>query len=462
MGSLVRVAGGARATFLILLMLLPQVGPGLWSLRGHRAPGRTPVPVVDWAHYHDYEELTDLLQSLEQSCPGLVELEVIGRTWLGRDIWAIIITDESTGPAGKTGIFVVGYHHARERITIEVPLYIAWRLVAEAAHNETVASLLERAVFYIVPALNADGIEVSEINPWQRKNLRPVDEDGDGLVDEDPPEDVDGDGTIYEWWNDTGWGLEGIDNDGDGLVNEDWLGGVDLNRNYGFHWNDTSVDSGSSDPSDEDYIGPAPFSEPETRALRDFVLNHTDIELAVSYHSGAACVLYPWSYTHEPCPDEARLSELARIYGEAAGYPYRRGEVPVAYTCSGEWGDWMYAVAGALPLTIEVYGMYGNWTWWEEHTEEVNGTYYFKGIWEYFNPPEEEIEAICARNYQALLSVVLSYLPPSGGGGEAPPSPPSLPEGPYKAPFEPTALALAVMAVLILGIALLVVRLRER
>ncbi|RLI39848.1 hypothetical protein DRO60_00165 [Candidatus Bathyarchaeota archaeon] len=440
---------------LAFLLLSPQLAS---FAGGSQAPMAHvgPVPAVDWRHYHDYEELTSILQGLEQAHPDLVELSSIGASWQGRDIWAITITDE--GARGdKVGILLVGYHHARERISLEVPLYVTWRLVLEAHRNETIASLLERVVFYVVPALNPDGIWVSEVNPWHRKNLRPVDDDGDGLVDEDPPEDVDGDGTIYWWWNDTASGFEGIDNDGDGLVNEDWPGGVDLNRNYGFHWNDTSADSGSSDPSAEDYIGPAPFSEPETRALRDFVLSRPDIELAISYHSGAACVLYPWSYTRDPCPHERELAELAEAYGEVAGLPYKAGEVPVAYTCSGEWGDWMYAVAHALPLTVEVYGMYGNWTWWEEHTEEVNGTCYFKGIWAYFNPPEGEIEDLCSRNYEAVIAVLLSYLPP-----EEPEEPKPPPQEPPENPLERFISILAVIGASALSITILLIWLRKR
>ena len=402
---------------LVLLMLISLQPVLIWPSTGHNQRAR--FLSVDWAHYHDYGELTAILHSLENASPSLAELVALGSSWGNRTIWALVITDERASQE-KLGVLVVGYHHARERIALEVPLYIAWRLVADAQADERVAELLRKVVFYVVPALNPDGIDASELNPWHRKNLRPVDDDGDGLIDEDPPEDVDGDGDIAYWWNETGSGFEGIDNDGDGLFNEDWPGGVDLNRNYGFHWGDPSVKSGSTEPFDEDYIGPGPFSEPETRALRDFVLNHTDIKLAISYHSGTACVLYPWAYTHEPCPDEDKLLELAGVYGEAAGYPYKRWEV-VTYTCSGEWGDWMYAEAGALALTVEVYGMHSNYTWWEEHVEEVNGTFYLRGIWSYFNPPEERIEEICAANYGALLATVEHALHLIGGAGQRPP-----------------------------------------
>jgi len=350
--------------------------------------------------------MLSLLKALGSTYPGLVRLYPIGSSWLGHDIWVLEVAGEEDGLGLKPGVLIVGYHHARERISLEVPLYIAWRLLRDQVRNETVRGLLEDFTFYIIPALNPDGIEASEANPWHRKNLRPIDDDGDGLVDEDPPEDVDGDGLIEMWWNSSGRGFEGLDNDGDGLFNEDWPGGVDLNRNYGFHWGDPNVESGSRAPWDEDYIGPAPFSEPETRALRSFMIYHRNVVLAVSYHSGAECIIYPWTYTHAPCEDEELLRELAEAYGEVAGYPLE-DEGPLGYTCSGEWGDWMYGAEKVLALTVEVYGMHGDEAWFRENTEEINGTYYFGRVWDYFNPPGGEIEEICQKNYQARKILLL-------------------------------------------------------
>ena len=362
---------------------------------------------ITWNKYHNYSEITTILKNLNESYGNIARVYSIGKTWNNRNIWCIELSNHKVSKP-KPALFIVSYHHARERITIEVALYIAWYLATNYATNDTIKEILEKTVVYIVPALNADGIEASEINPWQRKNLRPIDDDEDGRFDEDPPNDVDGDGEIYWWWNVTHMGFEGYDDDGDGLINEDWLGGVDLNRNYGFHWNDTTVKSGSSDPYSEVYIGPEPFSEPETRAIKQFVEKHKNIKYALSFHSGIVAILYPWSYTSDPSPDEEEFVSLSENMSEISGYPYFQSSK--LYTSSGEWGDWMYGVHNIFTFTIEVYGQGNNVTWLREHTKEINGTMYLYDIWEYFNPPEDGIETVLEKNLKITLFLASKLL----------------------------------------------------
>jgi len=355
---------------------------------------------ISWNKYHNYSEVTSILKKLNESYSEIVKLYSIGKTLKSRDIWCIELSSQETSKP-KPALFIVSYHHTRERITIEVALYIAWYLATNYATNDTIKEILEKTVIYIIPALNADGIEVSEMNSWQRKNLHPIDEDGDGKFDEDPPNDLDKDGKIYCWWNATYMGFEGIDDDNDGLINEDWLGGVDLNRNYDFHWNDTNVESGSSDPHSEIYIGPRPFSELETQAIKNFVEQHDNIKYALSFHSGIVGILYPWGYTQNPPPDEEKFISLAKNMSEVSGYPYyQSGRL---YTCSGEWGDWMYGVHRIFAFTVEVYGQGHNNTWWTEHVHLINDRAYFYDVWEYFNPPEDEIKIVLEKNLRITL-----------------------------------------------------------
>ncbi len=385
----------------------------LFNTNFHIVSFRTLIPIntncavpdkvvqVAWNKYHNYSEVTTILKNLNETYSEIVRLYSIGKTWENRDIWCIEFSSREETSKPKPALFIVSYHHARERITIEVALYIAWFLATNYATNDTIKEILEKTVIYIIPALNADGIRASEINPWQRKNLHPIDEDGDGKFDEDPPNDVDKDGKIYCWWNATYMGFEGIDDDGDGLINEDWLGGVDLNRNYDFHWNDTNVESGSSDPHSEVYIGPRPFSELETRAIKNFVEQHDNIKYALSFHSGIVGILYPWGYTQSPPPDEEEFISLAKSMSEVSGYPYyQSGRL---YTCSGEWGDWMYGVHRIFAFTVEVYGQGYNNTWWTEHAHLINDKAYFYDVWEYFNPPEDEMKTVLEKNLRITL-----------------------------------------------------------
>jgi hypothetical protein len=270
-------------------------------------------PWGDWKHYHNYTEIVDTLLYLNNTYPTLVDVFSIGKSWLNRDIYSVRLTNENITRL-KPKVFFVGYHHARELISAELPLYFAVEATANYGVNTTITHMLNYSEIYIIVALNVDGFAAVDQNKWQRKNVHQFDEDGDGLVDEDPPDDEDGDGYIEDLWQWDGsqWVFvrwEGVDDDGDGLPNEDWVGGVDLNRNYGYKWN-ASVDSGSPYPKDEDYRGPSPFSEPETQALRDLALQH-DFKYAISFHSGAEIIVYPWGYTTAPTPEDQVFKEIA-------------------------------------------------------------------------------------------------------------------------------------------------------
>jgi len=352
------------------------------------------LPWGDWTHYHNYSEIVNTLLYLNLTYPDLVDVFSIGKSWQNNDIYCARLTNENiTCP--KPEVLFVGYHHARELISAELPLYFAVNASSNYGLNETITYILNYSEIYIVPALNVDGLEVVEQNEWQRKNAHPVDEDGDDLLDEDPPDDEDGDGYIEDLFFNNGthyefirW--EGLDDDGDGLLNEDWVGGVDLNRNYGFQWN-ASVQSGSPYPWDEDYRGPSPFSEPETQALRDFVMDH-DFKYAISFHSGSECVVYPWGFTTVPSPDEVVFVEIAQKFSNMTGVWY--GQSGDWYTTSGVWDDWMYGNRSVFALTCEIYQ--NNSALQYEPGPEPN-TWWRKGIFQYFNPPPNQIEAVIKR-----------------------------------------------------------------
>jgi hypothetical protein len=350
------------------------------------------TPWRDWQHYHGYSEIVDTLSYLNITYPNIVDVFSIGKSWLNQDIYCIRLTNESnTHPKPK--VLFVGYHHPREPISAELALYFAVDAATNFGTNETITHMLNYSEIYIIPALNVDGLTAVKQNEWQRKNAHPYDEDGDGLLDEDPPVDTDGDGSISHlyFWNGTYYSdirYEGIDTDGDGKL--DWVGGVDLNRNYGYQWNAT-CNSGSPYPWAEDYRGPAPFSEPETQAIRDVALSH-NFKYAISFHSGTEVIGYPWGYTNESTPDDAIFREVAANLSELVGAPY--GQNSGLYTASGMWDDWMYQNRSTFALTCEIYTNNSAWqyepgpdpdTWWE------------KGVFQFFNPDPSQIETVIQR-----------------------------------------------------------------
>ena len=360
-------------------------------------PARTRAAYLAFDHYHNYSEIEAFLLEINSTFSDLVNVYEVGETWQGRSIYAVELTDESaSGP--KAEVLFVGAHHAREPISDEVVLYFLQYVLNNYDANATIQEMLAKCRIVLVPVLNPDGIEIALYqNDAQRKNARPVDEDGDGLVDEDPPEDIDGDGYISEVYdlnhNFLGW--EGIDNDGDGLLGEDWIGGVDLNRNYEYMWSE-----GSNNTRSEVYRGPAPFSEPETRAMRDVVLKY-NFSYAISFHSGIYYILYPWSSSDRPTFHQHIFAEVANAISEMTGVPAGQASTSLYY-CYGEWMDWCYSNKSIIALTIEVYGNRDAF-----QSKVVNGTYIFEyGYFDYFNPPADGIVDICELWLPAMFYVV--------------------------------------------------------
>jgi outer membrane protein assembly factor BamB/PKD repeat protein len=347
-----------------------------------------------WTRYHNYAEIVETLLHLNSTYPNIVDVFSIGKSWQNRDIYCIRLTNESiTHPKPK--VFFVGYHHAREPISAELPLYFAVEAATNFGTNETITHMLNYSEIYIVPMLNVDAFEAFKQNEWQRKNVHPFDEDNDTLFDEDPPDDANGNGYIEDLiqWNGSQWVFvrwEGKDDDSDGSYNEDWVGGVDLNRNYGYEWNATCY-SGSPYTWAEDYRGPAPFSEPETQAMRDLALAH-DFKYAISFHSGTEIIGYPWGYTTDPTPDDAIFREVAANLSALVGAPY--GQNSFLYTMSGSWDDWMYANRSTFALTCEIYT---NNTAWQYEPGPEPDTLWEKGVFQFFNPDPNNIETVIQR-----------------------------------------------------------------
>lgn len=350
-------------------------------------------PWGDWTHYHNYTEVVNTLQHLNETYPSIVDMFSIGKSWLNKDIYCIRLTNElNTHP--KPQLFFVGYHHARELISAEVALYFAVEAATKFGTNATITHMLDCSEIYIVPALNVDCFDIVKQNEWQRKNAHPFDDDGDGRLDEDPPSDVDGDGYVEDLFYLDGYDYyfirwEGIDSDLDGT--QDFIGGVDLNRNYGYQWNAT-CQSGSPYPSAEDYRGPEPFSEPETQAIRDLALSH-NFKYAVSFHSGGDIILYPWGYTDAPTPDDSLFREIAGNLSNLVGSPYAQSG-PGLYTSSGSWDDWMYANRSTFALTCEIYT---NETAWQYEPGPQPHTWWERGVFQFFNPDPSQIETVIQR-----------------------------------------------------------------
>ncbi len=387
---------------------------------------KDPRIVRDWSsisllypdQYHTPEELIKELQQINDTASEIVDIFTIGKSIEGRDIYCLRITNEKN-ELPKAGVIFIAQHHAREQITVEAVLRFTLRLVNNYGIDNEITEYVDKEEIFIIPTLNPDGLHYVVGNEtllgdsWFRKNLRSIDDDNDGQIEEDPPDDTNGDGIISEFDiidKNTGkfvdYYLEGIDNDGDGKINEDPLGGVDLNRNYDFHWNDSTTDSGwGSDTTQEDYPGTAPFSEPETQAYRDFLENKS-FASAISLHSGINATYFPWSY--QPYWAEVDLYSLIRsdlqeslpprYFGnpknlESKNHPRAEDDI---YTTAGEWGDWMYTAKDCLvPMTFEIYYNTSSDDAVElDFENDSHQIWRWDGIYEMFAPVESAINAL--------------------------------------------------------------------
>ncbi len=354
---------------------------------------------ISWDRYYDWKGVTDILKRLERAYPELATVTSIGKSYLGKDIWLITITNPKTGkPEEKPGFYIDGNIHSNEVQGTEVALYTAWYLLEMYAHNALIRELVDTRTFYIVPTINPDARDYFLHEPntphSPRSGLIPRDDDGDGLVNEDDFDDLDGDGFIVqmrkkdplgEWRPDprdprlmvrvgpdeqgeyTLLGWEGIDNDGDGLVNEDRAGFYDPNRNWPWRWMPRYVQFGA-----DEY----PFNLPETRAVGDFWLQHPNIAGAQSYHNAGGMILRGPGDPDDPYPQpDVQLYEAIARRGEQIlpGYRYLVVYKDMYPVYGGEL-NWFYSMQGALTFTNEL------WTPFNFYRDSVNVRNWFGNI----------------------------------------------------------------------------------
>jgi hypothetical protein len=271
--------------------------------------------------YHSLDVIYSWLGKWEKRYPGLVDLCEIGKSFEGRPILQITITNKKTGKdTDKPAAFFEGGRHSGEVTGSECVMWLARDLLTNYGKDPLITHLLDTKTIYLRPVNNPDGNNLY-LNTAQsnRSSVRPEDNDNDGLLDEDAPDDLDGDGLILTMrWKDEkkgnlipdpgdstgrimkrvpdGKGIylsesEGIDNDGDGEINEDGIGGLDLHRNYPENWRPRTEETGRG--FTQGGAGEFPLSETETRSVVGFLLKHPNISVVNSMDTSVPMHLRP-------------------------------------------------------------------------------------------------------------------------------------------------------------------------
>ncbi len=318
--------------------------------------------------YSDPRTLIGKAHTLDKS--ELVTCTPLARTLGGREVGLLTVGTGQTDR--KPALLVVGGTDPTRPVDSEVVLRMVRQLASAATSDADVRGLVDRVTFYCIVQAAPDGAEAFFESPLRQRdvNTRPIDDDADGQVDEDGPDDLNGDGLITAMRVEDADGrylahpddprvmieadakknqrgryklyVEGKDNDGDGALNEDPPGGVAFDRNFTFDY-----------PYFQPGAGPHQVSEIETRAIADFAFEHPNIVLVWTL-SGRDNLLHKWKPDESAeknkikttllAKDAPYFDHIARVYEEIHGkvkppeMPAAKGSfVPWAYFHYGRW-----------------------------------------------------------------------------------------------------------------------------
>jgi len=331
--------------------------------------------------YHNYEELTEALKYLEKKHSKYLTLESIGKSYEGRDIWVMKINNPDTGEESlKAAMYIDANIHGNEVQGGEICLYTIWYLMKNYGKIEKITNLVDQRVFYILPSVNPDGrawwFDAPNPSSSSRGGKVPIDNDNDGVCDEDGYDDLNGDGEITQMrkkvpfgnyklhpddprlmirteTGETGdyilLGSEGIDNDGDGKINEDGPGGYDPNRDWPSEWQPSYVQRGA---------GKYPLHLPESKAVADFVKAHPNIAGAQAYHNSGGMILRgPGIKDKRDFPrQDIRVYDYIGKKGEEI-LPFYKYYIiwKDLYTVYGGFLDWTYKMEGIFTFSNEIF-----------------------------------------------------------------------------------------------------------
>lgn len=274
--------------------------------------------------FYSLPDVIDQLDVMAFLYPNLISVRKTtgGKTWKNNFIYWVRISDNPNLDEPEPEILYTGLHHAREFISVSQMIYYMWYLLEHYDDDPLVRQIINHTELYFVPVINPDGLEYN----------------ADGY---DP---VEGNFTRNHRKN-----LH--DNNEDGIFDPKY-DGVDLNRNYSFHWGHDDEGS-SSFPGSDTYRGTEPFSEPETRAIRNLCNEH-DFKLALNFHSYGNLLVHPFGYNDMNTPDSVTFNHYGSLLTRLNRFIFGKGSETVGYTTNGDSDDWMYGELGIFAMTPEV------------------------------------------------------------------------------------------------------------
>ncbi|MFD5896615.1 M14 family metallopeptidase [Streptomyces sp. NPDC060366] len=304
------------------------------------------------SRYHNYAEMTAEINQRIAARPNLISKRVIGKSYQGRDIIAVKISDNVATDENEPEVLFTHHQHAREHLTVEMALYLIRELGDTYGTDSRVTNAVNNREIWIVPDVNPDGGEYDIATGSYRS-----------------------------------WRLNRQPNSGSSAI------GTDLNRNWAFQWGCCGGSSGT--PGSETYRGPRAESAPEVKVVADFARSRVvggkqQLKAAIDFHTYSELVLWPYGYTRADTAPGMTIDDrnaFAAVGGKmAASNGYTAEQASDLYITDGSIDDWLWGNQKIFAYTFEMYpGSAGG------------GGFY---------PPDEVIERETSRNRDAVLQLL--------------------------------------------------------
>ena len=334
-------------------------------------------------HYFLYQDIIDMCTSFVNDYPDLCSKETICITEKNREVIAMTLTNKNTGdPLDKPAFYMDANTHAGEITGNVVAMHMMDYLLTNYASNSTCKKILDEYTVYVIPRITMDGSEVYLTSAYglrsadrdynvQDSGIKQFDLDDDGVIRsmriknkhgawkkdvlnenlmvEREPDDIDGE--FYDVF------VEGImDNyNGVNLYQKKAEWGLDFNRNYPYGWYNEVRQSGA---------GYYPLSNPENKAVVDFVLKHPNIGAVLTMHTSGGVLLYPPGTKHEKDGDPTDMKiykTIGKMATKELDYPcinifdnFNKDQV---FFPSGAFDDWCYQDQGIFAYTMELWDL---------------------------------------------------------------------------------------------------------
>ncbi|CAM5424186.1 M14 family metallopeptidase [Streptomyces abikoensis] len=326
--------------------------PGPPDRSGGRATEPYDFPPED-AKYHNYREAMAEVDAAVAAHPAIMSKKVIGKSYEGRDIVAVKISDNVGTDEDEPEVLFTAHQHAREHLTVEMALYLLKEFGSKYGTDPRVTKMVDSREIWVVPDVNPDGgeydIATGSYRSW-RKNRQP------------------NAGSAYR--------------------------GTDLNRNWNYKWGCCGGSSGS--PGSETYRGTAGESAPEVKVVADFARSRVvggkqQIKSGIDFHTYSELVLWPFGYTYDDTGPGMTQDEhdVYATLGKsmAASNGYKPEQSSDLYTTDGTIDDWLWGDQRIFSYTFEMY----------PDESGAGGGFY---------PPDEVIDREVARNREAVLQLL--------------------------------------------------------